>query len=116
MVHKIVANADGVEIWRTSQESSRAIRTEADVKTRLALEDRENKIRIAELMKQELQAIIDHWVARSRLPQDDPAIQSDPSRPDFFWDGDDLVAREIIVESITWDGSRYVPVLRRARE
>src|SRR5210317_2053738 len=31
------------------------------------------------------------------LPDDDPDKTTDPARPDFFWDGSDLVARPVII-------------------
>ncbi len=115
MVHKIIASADGIEIWPDSREANKRSSTETDVKTRLLIGEREDKTKVSELMRQELQEEWDHRVARSRMPQDDPAVISDPRRPDFFWDGDDLVARSVIVESVTWDGERFVPVLKGAR-
>jgi hypothetical protein len=64
------------------------------------------------------------------LPADDPDKTTDPklARGErMFWgdsDGkiqanpsknDQLVSRSVIVESVTWDGTVYVPALRRAR-
>lgn len=114
-VHKIVADTNGIEIWPDSRLANRKMRTETDIKTRLPVGDRENKAKIAELMKQELQVELDHRVPRSSMPPEDPAVIADPRRPDFFWDGDDLVARAVIVESVMWDGERYVPLLVYAR-
>ena len=45
-----------------------------------------------------------------RIPLDDPSLiddpagpnGSDPARPDFFWDGGDLVARPIIISDVTF--------------
>ncbi len=56
------------------------------------------------------------------LSDDEPAKASDP-KADFgermFWEGQggtkELVSRAVIVESVVWDGARYVPSLRRAR-
>lgn len=39
----------------------------------------------------------------------DGKIQSNPSK------NDQLVSRSVIVESVVWDGTVYVPALRRAR-
>ena len=39
----------------------------------------------------------------------DGKVQANPSKNDY------LVSRSVIVASIVWDGSRYVPTLRRAR-
>ncbi len=114
-VHKIVANADGIEIWPDSRFSNKRTSTETDVKDKLPPQDKNDKTKIAAQMKIDLQNSIDHRDLRADMPSDDPAIISDPARPDFFWDGDDLVARAVIVESVTWDGERYAPILKRAR-
>lgn len=116
MVHKIIANANGIEIWLDSSSADKKVSIENDVKKKLLLVDKKNKTKLAEQMKIDLQASIDHRILRTDMPFDDPAIISDPSRPDFFWDGDNLVARAVIVESVVWDGQRYVPVLKGARE
>ena len=50
----------------------------------------------------------------------DPARESDPDLPNFFWEGPgspgqtDLVARAVLV-TIEWTGSEYYPTLRRIR-
>ncbi len=62
-----------------------------------------------------LQASIDVVIPRTQLPQEDEARQSDPGRPDFFWDKSNLVARPVIVENVGWNGTIYTTSLRRAR-
>lgn len=75
-----------------------------------------NKRKVAALIKQQMQDAIDVRIPLYRLPREDPARQSNPNRPDFFWDGLDLVARSIIVDNIRWNGTRYVPTLRKTRQ
>ena len=62
------------------------------------------------------------------LPADDPDKTADPMKGERMFHGDSdgkvqanpskndqLVSRSVIVESVVWDGDRYVPTLRRAR-
>ena len=54
------------------------------------------------------------------LPDGDPDKTTDPARGEkLFWEGQganrELVSRTVIVESVVWDGTVYVPTLRRAR-
>jgi len=57
-----------------------------------------------------------------RIPLDDPSLiddpagpnGSDPARPEFFWDGGDLVARPIIISDVTFT-DRLNFTLTRAR-
>jgi len=48
------------------------------------------------------------------IPNDAPERNTDPARPDYFWDGDgnpastDLVSRSILF-SVKWDGINYQP-------
>lgn len=47
-----------------------------------------------------------------RIPLTDPSLAddpagpngADPARPDFFWDGGDLVARSVIISNVHFDG------------
>lgn len=55
-----------------------------------------------------------------RVPLSDPSLVndpagpngSDPARPDFFWDGGDLVARSIIISDVSFDGVLYFTLTR----
>ncbi len=109
-VRAVRAGADFVEI----DDGGRIVRvTEADVspgsKAQMALA-------IQALLQEQL-------TVRQRvhdLPGVDPDQASDPGRGEkLFWEGEDanreLVSRAVIVESVVWDGERYVPRLRRAR-
>ena len=51
-----------------------------------------------------LQNLIDQRTLRTDLPADDPARISDPARPDWFWEGSDIVARPVVVSDPVWDG------------
>lgn len=109
-VRAVRAGADFVEI----NDGGRVHRvTEADV----APGSKEN-------MAQAILALLqEQLTVRQRLrdlPDDDPDKTTDPARGEkLFWEGQnanrELVGRSVIVESITWDGGRYVPTLRRAR-
>ena len=68
----------------------------------------------ADRIKLALQTLIDHRVPRSSLDSDEETKFIDPARQDFFWDGNDVVARSVIVEAVVWDGERYSLGLRRA--
>ena len=89
-----------------------------------------NKKNTAAVFQAFLQKGLDVIQAIADLPTDDPDKTTDPKLAmgeRMFWgdsDGkiqanpsknDQLVSRSVIVESITWDGERYVPTLRRAR-
>ena len=58
-----------------------------------------------------------------RIPLTDPSLVddpdgingTDPARPDFFWDGGDLVARPVIISNVSYDGTRLNFTLTRAR-
>ena len=60
-----------------------------------------------------LQAEIDFRVPRSSLPDDEETKKIDPALPNFFWDGDDIVARNNIITVSYVDGN-YVPTVRVA--
>jgi hypothetical protein len=56
------------------------------------------------------------------LPDDEPTKTTDPAAEygeRMFWDGQGInksvVSHAVIVESVVWDGTSYVPTLRRAR-
>ena len=64
---------------------------------------------------------IDFRVARSTLPDDEPTKTVDPARPDYFWDGNDIVARSVIISDLAWSdpatgGSGLTFTLTRARQ
>lgn len=112
-IHKIEAGVDFVRLWPSSNLSHE--RTEIQVRALLPARDRNNKAKIAERMTAELQRSLE---TRKRLADlvavGDPAGLADPGRPDFFWDlaTQELVARPVQV-TITWDGTVFVPELRR---
>jgi len=113
-VHKIVSHGTRVQLWMDSS----APRSDFDIIQLLIDEGGdtpEARVRIAGHLKQTMQDDIDVRIKRNTLPADDEARQSNPNRPDFFWDKGDLVSRPVIVESVVWDGERYVPTLRRGR-
>jgi len=67
---------------------------------------------IADLPGDDLDKTIDPKLARGERMfwgDGDGKIQANSSK------NDQLVSRSVIVESLTWDGERYVPTLRRAR-
>lgn len=74
-----------------------------------------NHTKVAAAIKTLWQDAIDVRIKRNTLPMEDEARQVNPNREDFFWDDRDLVARSVIVEDVVWDGTRYIPTLRRAR-
>ena len=62
------------------------------------------------------QELIDFRQAITDLPVDDPARISDPARPDFFWDGSDIVARSIIISDVAFSQANGLSfALTRAR-
>lgn len=65
-------------------------------------------------LKNLLQGALDQRERRSTLAREDPDGGSDPGREDLFWNGEDLVSRGVVVESVTWDGETYALELRRA--
>ena len=69
--------------------------------------------KIAAKLQEVLQAEIDFRVPRSSLPDDEETKKTDPDRPNFFWDGDDIVARSNIITVEYVDGV-YVPSVRVA--
>lgn len=62
---------------------------------------------------QRAQNFIDQRIAKTSLSTDDPARLEDPARPDFFWDGNDLVARPILISNVSWDGNKLNFTLTR---
>ena len=82
-----------------------------------------NFARKAEAARAALQAWIDDRLLLADMPADDPARISDPGLPHFFWGkldgtpdpaGPYLIGREVIVDSVTWDGTRVNLATRRA--
>ena len=110
-VHKIVSHATRVQLWMDSG----GPRSDFDI-VQMFIDEGADHLRVANQIKLQMQDDIDVRIKRSDMPHDDPARQSNPNRPDFFWDGPDLVARSVIVEDVVWDGTRYVPALREARQ
>jgi hypothetical protein len=62
----------------------------------------------------QVEAAIQAWIysqldereRRNRLPQDDPARDTDPAQEGYFWDGQDIVTRPYII-GVRWDGERF---------
>ena len=82
-----------------------------------------NLAKKAEAARAALQNWIDDRILLTDLSADDPARLSDPGLPHWFWGkldgtpdpaGPYLIGREVIVESLTWDGARVNLTLRRA--
>jgi len=109
-VHKIVSNDTRVQVWMDSS----GPRSDFDI-VQLLIDHGANHHAVAAVIKSRMQQDIDVRIKRTDMPREDEARQSNPNRPDFFWDGPDLVARSVIVEDVVWNGERYVPTLRRAR-
>ena len=112
-IHKVEAGADFVRLWTSSSVANE--RTEAQIRALVPARDRSNKAEIAKRMTQELQRVLETRIPLADLVAvDDPAGMVDPGRPDFFWDlaRGELVARPVLV-TITWDGTRFSPELRR---
>lgn len=108
-VRAVSAGSDFIEI----NDGGRIIRvTETDVAPGA-------KDKMALAIQALLQFGLDTRIKIRDLPDDEPTKTVDPARSDFFWEGHDgnkeLVARPVIVESVVWDGTRYVPTLTRAR-
>jgi hypothetical protein len=112
-VKRVRGGADFVEI----DDGERIIRvSEADLPP-------DTKEKMALAMRDLLQAGLDHRQKVKDLPAGDPHQATDPATlPEYgermFWEGQgankELVARSVIVESVVWDGTVYVPSLRRA--
>jgi len=111
-IHKIVSTATRVQIWIDPSAPS----SDLDI-VQLLIDQggAGNEDKVALVIKDLIQADLDVVQARKTLSNDDPDKVTNPNRPDLFWRGDDLVGRGVIVESVVWDGTRYVPTLRRAR-
>ena len=112
-IHKIEAGADFVRLWTSSNVANE--RTETQIRALLPARDRNNKAEIAKRMTQELQRSLERRIPLADLVAvGDPAGLANPGRPDFFWDvaTQELVARPVLV-TITWDGTRFSPELRR---
>ncbi len=109
-VRAVRAGADFVEI----DDGRRIIRvTEADV-------GRGTKAEMASAMQAPLQEGLTVRRKVVDLPADDPDRTTDPGGGERLkWEGDgvnrELVSRSVIVVSVTWDGTGYHPVFRRAR-
>ena len=67
---------------------------------------RNDPVQIAAKATQLLQAFLDVRIARSSLPAADPDKSVNPSRPDLFWDGTDLVGRAVLVQ-VVWSLTTY---------
>ncbi len=114
-VHKIISTGTRVQLWMDSS----GPRSDFDIVQMLIDEGGESpaaRLKIAAFIKQTMQDDIDVRVKRSTMPAEDEARQSNPNRPDFFWNGPDLVSRSVIVEDVVWDGTTYSATLRRARQ
>lgn len=111
-VRAVRAGADFVEI----DTGGTLIRvSEADVKAK-------TKDKMAVAIQALLQEGLTTRIKLRDLPSDEPTKATDPAADygeRMFWEGQggnrELVSRSVIVESVTWDGERYVPALRRAR-
>jgi hypothetical protein len=51
------------------------------------------------------QELIDQRILRTDLPADDQARLADPARADWFWDGNDVVHRPIIISEARFNGT-----------
>ena len=60
-----------------------------------------------------LQGQMDVRQRKNRLPQDDPDRDTDPARPDLFWDGQYLVGRGDVV-TVAWVAPKFVVRTRNA--
>ncbi len=112
-VHKIESTSTYVRLWMDSTSP----RSDFDIVQMLIDQGGAgNEAKVALVIKDLMQADIDVRVKRNTMPSEDEARQANPNRPDFFWDKGDLVSRSVIVEDVVWDGTVYVPTLRRARQ
>ncbi len=109
-VHKIISTGTRVQLWMDSSSP----RSDFDI-VQMFIDEGADHLRVANQIKLQMQDAIDVRIKRSTMPNEDEARQSNPNRPDFFWDKGDLVSRSVIVEDVVWDGERYVSTLRRAR-
>ena len=81
-----------------------------------------DKTKVALVLKSTLQAELETVHVVRDLPDEEPYKSVDPA-PEwgekFFWRGHgrnkELVARDTIVEDVTWDGERFVFTMRYAR-
>ena len=82
-----------------------------------------NFARKAEAARAVLQNWIDDRILLTDLTLDDPARLVNPNLPHWFWGdangnpsavGPYLIGREVVVESVTWDGTRVNLAVRRA--
>ena len=89
-------------IWTDS--SRRLSLDGAAVRAALTGSARNDPIQIAAKATQLLQAMLDVRQPRTGLPADDPDKTVNPSRPNLFWDGLDLVGRGVKA-TITWTGT-----------
>ncbi len=79
-----------------------------------------DKTKVALVLKELLQEDLTFRQLVRDLPNDDPDKTTDPALGErLFWEGQgakrELVSRSTIVESVVWDGERYVFTMRRAR-
>ncbi len=81
-----------------------------------------NNTKNALALKLALQEDLETRVALRDLPSDEPTKTVDPAAEFgelMFWEGNGInrvvVSRSTIVESVVWDGTRYVITMRRAR-
>lgn len=66
------------------------------------------------LFTQRAQQLIDYRIPLADLPADEPTKTVDPARPDFFWDGTDIVSRSVIISDVSFT-DRLNFTLTRAR-
>jgi len=81
----------------------------ADV--RLLVSGQKTTAKIIAAFETILQAELDTRIPRSSLPDDEDTKFTDPAQPNFFWDGDDLVARSETITIEFIDG-KYLPTVR----
>lgn len=77
------------------------------------VEGEKTSAKIAFKLQEELQAQMDFRVPIASLPDDEETKKTDPARPNFFWDGTDIVARSNIITVAYIDG-KYIPTVRVA--
>jgi hypothetical protein len=65
------------------------------------------------MFTQRAQDLIDYRIPLTDLPVDHPDRVTDPSRPDYFHDSGDLVARPVFISGVAWDGNRLDFVLSK---
>ena len=96
----------GTAVIRVFLSANRSVEVDADIeRAKLPLADREDGVKIAAQLTDELQAKLDVRVLLRSMPGNDSDKTVDPARGDLFWqdiDGDRyLVSREGIV-TVTW--------------